>query len=92
MEWGAFFDGEAVGGQVFHIKRQDGLDIALPVGQRFAGEAVHEVDTDIADACLAQQPYGLRHLGSGVAATQEVQALVFEGLCPHGDAVDTEPL
>ena len=42
MQRGALFDGQTVGGDVFDVEGEGGVDVGLPVGKGFAREAVHE--------------------------------------------------
>ena len=90
-KWGSFLNHEAIGRDVFHVEGQCGVDVALPVVKGLAGEAVHQVDADVADARIPKDGDGTADLCGGVAATEEAEALVVEGLGAHGDAVDAEP-
>ena len=46
-------------------------DVVLPVIDGLIGEAVHQVDTDVANACLAQSSDGLSDLPGRMAAMEE---------------------
>ena len=75
---------------MLYVEAKGAVDVALPLTERLARESVHQVDADVADAGFPQSADGLLHLISGVAAMEEVQALVVEGLGTHRDAVDGE--
>ena len=66
------------------------VDVGLPVGEGLPGETVHQVNADVAEARLAQNIDGLMHLSGTVAAVQEAQTSLVEGLGTHRHAVDAE--
>ena len=92
VEWGAFLDGEAVGGEMLHLEAEGGADVALPVVEGFAWEAVNQIDADILNTCLAQMADGFADLLRRMATAEKAKASVVEGLGTHGDAVDGELL
>ena len=92
MEWGAFLDHQAIGGDMFDVEGKGGIYVGLPVGKGFAWETVHEVDAEIADAGSTENRDSFDGLAGGMAAMEEAQALVVEGLDAHRDTIDGELL
>ena len=92
MEWGAFLDHQAVGGDVFDVEGKGGGNVGLPVGKGFAWETVHEVDAEIVDAGSTEDRDCFDGLAGGMAAMEESQALLVEGLNTHRDTIDGELL
>jgi hypothetical protein len=56
----------------------------------FRRESVHQVDADVAEACLAASLKGFDGLPGGVPAMKQLQGVFLEGLYAHADAVDGE--
>ena len=73
-----------------HGQRQGLADVLLPLLQRLAGQSVDEVDAQVVDAGALQMVYGLLHLPGAVAAVEESQHPVVEGLHSHAHAVDAQ--
>lgn len=75
---------------MLYVEGEGCVNVALPIGECFARETIHQVDADITDAGIAEMVDGFLHLTRGVAAVEEIQPLVVEGLGTHGDTVDAE--
>lgn len=75
---------------MLHAQAEGGVDVALPVGECLARKTEHQVDADVADACVAEAADSCTDVVGMVAATQEAEAGVVEGLGAHADAGDGE--
>ena len=71
MEWGAFLDHQAIGGDVFDVEGEGGIYVGLPVGKGFAREAVHKVDAEVVDASSTEDRNSLDGLAGSMAAMEE---------------------
>ena len=73
---------------MLNIKSQSLVDVALPLCHRLAWKTKHQVDADVADACLAQYRYGMARLLGRMAAVKKPQSAVRECLNAHAHPVD----
>ena len=73
---------------MFYVELQYITNISTPFLHRLSGEAVHQVDADVANACRTEQLNGPRHLQGAVSTAQKAQPLVAERLGTHTHSVD----
>ena len=88
MQDGALLNGEGVCRKVADGQGRELLQVGLPAGEGLAGEAIDEVEADVAEACFGSGLHGLERLLGAVAAVEQVQVVVEEGLHPDAEAVE----
>lgn len=92
VETGAGFDAEVVGRDVLRAELEDFVDAVFPGREGLGGEAVHQVEAEVGDAGVAEEVDGLTNVGGGVAAVEEAELAIDEGLDAEGEAGDGDPL
>jgi len=76
---------------VLRLEGQGLLEVGDHVLRRGAGEAVHQIYGQLAEAGLSGGLEGAAGGGAVVAATEEAQPVVVEGLHPHAEPENAEP-
>ena len=71
VEWGSLFVHQTVSWDMFHIQLYGVPDVAHPLGKSFFWESEHQVDTDIADADIAEPGDGFIYLSGVMTAMQK---------------------
>lgn len=86
---GALLIGEAVGGNMLNRQACGGLQVLLLDLGRLAGEAVHEVYTDVVYVGIVADGDCIHGLPGGMAAAEKTEQVIIEGLDTHTDPVDS---
>ena len=75
---------------MFHSEGKGGSDVVVPLLERFSGEAVDKIDTDIVDSGIPQCVDSIYNLCGIMSAAEKSEATVVECLCSHAHPIDRQ--
>ena len=81
---GVLFNGQLIAGQMFGLQASGLFKVLVPCVDTLTGQAIHQIQIDIVEACMACSPEGVFGIASIMDAFQPLQFTIIEALNANG--------